>query len=79
MVEHLTQLLKEQIELMRAAAEVLGDGHPKTWTELMAACTAARTTPDSTPARKTVEGWIQQMKKTGAVSLTFGAYKLKQP
>ncbi len=61
------------------AAEVLGDGGTKTWSELMAACTAARTTPDATPARKTVEGWIQQMKKTGAVSLSFGAYRLKQP
>jgi hypothetical protein len=29
MVEHLTQLLKEQIELMRAAAEVLGESHAR--------------------------------------------------
>ncbi len=64
------------VELLDLAETVLKPGQKATWKELLEALQAARSTPDKTPVRTTVERWIAAMKKSEIIILEFGSYQL---
>ena len=64
------------VELLDLAESVLTPGQRATWKELLEALQAARSTPDRTPVRTTVERWIAAMKKAEIIILEFGSYQL---
>jgi hypothetical protein len=63
-------------ELHELAESVLQPGQSLSWKELFQALSDARSTPDKSPAKSTVERWISGMKKEQILAFEFGKYRL---
>ena len=74
--ENISRPAAKVVELLDLAESVLTPGQRATWKELLEALQAARSTPDRTPVRTTVERWIAAMKKAEIIILEFGSYQL---
>ena len=75
-VEAVDRPAAKVIELLDLAESVLKPGQKVAWKDLLSALQAARSTPDKTPVRTTVERWIAAMKKAEILVVEFGYYQL---